>query len=499
MNVYFAFDKGFFRHIVDGLPTPITIREAGNYKIAYCNEEFAKLAGKTKEELIGKKEQELFDSEVARKLIDLDGKVQKSKSVEAELIEFKLKSNIVEIYDVKKYPHFSSNSNEVDYIISVYQKVTRELAADEILRETELLYLKIFESIPVGIVLLKEEGLAIFEANPRFLQMLNLELEQILYKSFFELPFSVPNEKLKEYFELAKEQNHLQFDVFYEAPDGLATEVVLDVVYIKFMHQEPWYLVIASDVSALQEANREIFTIIRREQELNILKNRFISLISHELRTPLSGIMLSVDLLERYSTKLSEEEKSKHFERIRTSIQTIIRTIENAMQLEKLTEGDYPLQLKKIYLKNFIEELAGKIQTFYNYKNPVVINIKDDIEIETDEVLFSLILNNLLSNAFKYSPFDMPITVSSDLHGDTLYLQIQNFGEPIPDNEKVKLFEPFFRGSNTKNAKGFGLGLTVVKKAVEYLKGSINLQSSSETGTIFSIILPLQRTEVNIQ
>ncbi|MGB9913375.1 MAG: sensor histidine kinase, partial [Candidatus Kapaibacteriota bacterium] len=95
-----------------------------------------------------------------------------------------------------------------------------------------------------------------------------------------------------------------------------------------------------------------------------------------------------------------------------------------------------------------------------------------------------------IGNALKYSQFDTPIYIKSKLVDGYLKIKIQNFGEPIPLDEIPKLFNLFYRGRNASSTKGYGIGLAIVKKAVDALKGIIEVESSLENGTIFTILLP---------
>lgn len=486
------FYKGFFREFVDKMSNPVSVRDAKSLQYVYCNESFAKLVNKPIEEILGKTASEVIEVENIKKLSYLDTKVIETKSLVKEILKFNIKPDHFEIIEIQKYPHINPTTQEIDFIIDFYQTVTREVTADEILRDTELLHFKIFEYLPLGIVLIRSDDYKIFEVNPYFLKIFELELDQVLYRSIFELPFCKEKERLQKYLALAKELDTAQqFENSYQLPDGRTIDLVLNIAYIHFLHKEPWYLIIVSDVSTIQQANREIISYIQKEQELNILKKRFISLISHELRTPLTGITLSIELLQRYGNRLTEPEKEKHYERIRTSIQTAIKLIENALNLEKLTENEFHVHPQKISLKSFLDNIVERNLILFNHKNPVFVKASEKIEVETDEILLSLILNNLLSNAFKYSPFERPINVSAHLYDNFYEIKIQNFGEPIPIDDIPNLFTPFFRGKNIGSTKGQGLGLSIVKKAVEALNGSISIESSKENGTIISLTFPI--------
>ncbi|MCX7908878.1 MAG: ATP-binding protein [Ignavibacteria bacterium] len=493
MEILDFFYRGFFREILDLLPVPISIRNIKTFEYIYCNEAFEKLAGKPKSQILGKRTSEIFDKEISKKINLTDKKVIETKSLVKEIIKFNINTNQVEIIELQKILHYNSEYKEFDGIVDIFQKVTRELTADEILRETELLYLKIFEYLPIGILLLSDNNYTIFEVNRQFLSILNLELEDVLYKSFFELEFVKNNETFKKFISEAKDLDITQqIETRILLPDGRNVDLVFNIIYIKFQSQESWILITVSEITTLQETNREILSYILKEQELNTLKNRFISLISHEIRTPLSGILLSVDLLQRFYNKLPDAEKEKQFNRIREYIQNITKLIENAIQLEKLTHSNYEIIPKKFCLRTFIEEIAQKYQTIYNQKNPIIIRMPYNIDVEVDEILFSLILNNLVSNAVKYSPPEEPVYIYVTLNGNDFTIKIHNFGEPIPEEDIPNLFTPFFRAKNSASTKGYGLGLSIVKRAVNLSKGNIYVQSSRENGTMFIVTLPVR-------
>ncbi len=487
--------NGLFKEIIDNLPSAICIKEAKNLRCIYFNTAFAKLIKRTSDQILGEKITDIIDKENAIRFELLDRKALETKSSLKEIIKFSFNPAQFEIIELHKFLIQNPNSMEIDYIIDFYQKVTRELTADEILRETELLYLKILEYLPLGIILMRADDFSIFEVNPQFLKMFELDLDQVIYKSIFDLPFCKDKDRIQEYLLTAKKFNSpQQFELQYCFPNGKKADFILHFNYLQYLQQESWFLIIVTDVSPIQEANREIISFIQKEQELNTLKNRFISLISHELRTPLTAIILSVDLLQRFGNAIPNDEKEKHFEIIRNSVQTAVKLIENSLHLDKLTQGNLIITPKEINLKKFIEEIIERNKQLYNYKNLIIMQMPHEFEIETDEILLGLIFDNLLGNAIKYSPFEKPIFVLVNQYEKSFVFKVQNFGEPIPNTEITNLFNPFFRGSNVGATKGFGLGLSIVKKAVETLKGSISVESSKETGTIFTLTLPLKQT-----
>ncbi|MFN3305972.1 MAG: sensor histidine kinase, partial [Candidatus Kapaibacteriota bacterium] len=292
-----------------------------------------------------------------------------------------------------------------------------------------------------------------------------------------------------------KETNTPQeFEFSFELPNGRKLETLTIINYLHFLSIEPLFYLIISDISSLEEANRKIISFVQKEQELFSLKNRFISIVNHELMSPLTAITLAVDLLQRFGDSLPIIEKEKQFEIIRNSAQTIKKLIENAMHLEQLTSDNFFITPRKMYIKDFLEDIVNKLQALFENKNPISINIASDFEIEMDEILLNLIFNNLITNSFRYSPPGSPITINVEYQDNWLIASINNFGEVISPEDIINIFKPFFRGKNVGKTKGFGLGLSLVKKAVETLNGTIEVKSSSEEGTTFLLRLPTNLT-----
>jgi signal transduction histidine kinase len=115
----------------------------------------------------------------------------------------------------------------------------------------------------------------------------------------------------------------------------------------------------------------------------------------------------------------------------------------------------------------------------------------ESLRVDMDRKLIWRVLANLISNALKYSPDDKPIVVSLDVQNDTVEIQVVDKGIGIPTEEQVQLFEPFFRASNATEKPGTGLGLTIVKQAIELHGGNIRIESATNAGTTFFVTLPL--------
>ena len=113
------------------------------------------------------------------------------------------------------------------------------------------------------------------------------------------------------------------------------------------------------------------------------------------------------------------------------------------------------------------------------------------IVMQGDEKHIKHIINNLISNAVKYSLPPSPIEIKIELENNTVNLSVSDQGIGIPKKDFDMIFEPFYRGENTEHISGTGLGLSIIKKAVEMHKGEIIVESEEGKGSTFKIILPL--------
>jgi signal transduction histidine kinase len=269
-----------------------------------------------------------------------------------------------------------------------------------------------------------------------------------------------------------------------------------------------------------KQAEGEIRKALEKEKELTELKSRFVSMTSHEFRTPLTTIQSSAELIERYSQRWSEEKKQIHLYRIQTSVKHMTKLLNDILIIGKAEAGklEYspvPLDLEK-FCSNLVEELKlndtnQHIITFQvgNGESRMGSEEIDDSSeaIKSmfdapysplgtnlpclDEKLLRQILENLLSNALKYSPSNTSVEFTLYYHQNQAIFQIRDQGIGIPSQDKDLLFETFHRATNVGTIAGTGLGLAIVKKCVELHKGRIAVESEVGLGTTFTVTLPV--------
>lgn len=243
------------------------------------------------------------------------------------------------------------------------------------------------------------------------------------------------------------------------------------------------------------QTEQAVQVALQREQELNNLRSRFVSIVSHEFRNPLNVILFSIDLLTQYQEKLPQAKKQLYFTRARNAVMRMKDLLEKVLVLSKAEAGKLECSPNPFNLLQFCRELIDEMQVspialpcIEIYSDP---NLAAQPLVCLDESLLRHILSNLLSNALKYSPPSEKVLLKLVRSADTIVFQVRDQGIGIPATDQAKLFEPFYRCNNTQGIAGTGLGLSIVQQCVEAHKGSIRVQSQEGVGTEFTVTLPM--------
>ena len=253
-------------------------------------------------------------------------------------------------------------------------------------------------------------------------------------------------------------------------------------------------LFVNSNISGQKQVQLKIKEALIKEQELNELKSRFVSMASHEFRTPLSTILSSATLISKQNGPGKEENREKYVRNIKSSVRNLVGILDDFLSLGKLEERKtmvLPTEFDLVELTmSLLEEFATE------KKKGQVIKLATEqskIYVLMDKKLVRNILSNLLSNAIKYSSENYEILLHIGQVGDNIEINVTDFGIGIPEEEQAKLFERFFRARNATNIKGTGLGMYIVKKYVDLMEGTISFTSVLEKGTTFTLRLPIKQ------
>jgi two-component system, OmpR family, phosphate regulon sensor histidine kinase PhoR len=235
--------------------------------------------------------------------------------------------------------------------------------------------------------------------------------------------------------------------------------------------------------------------VIFRQKKLSQIKNDFINNMTHELKTPISTISLASQML-RDETIFNTPKTIAHISNvINQESKRLGYQVEKVLQMAVFNEGRLKLRFHEFDLNDLVHNVIMSFEIRIKNRNGILHVNLDGIgeKISGDEVHITNVVFNLLDNAVKYSHEIPEITVSTEIKKEHVVLSVADKGIGIPKEHQDQIFERFFRvpTGNVHNVKGFGLGLSYVKKIVEAHNGKITVDSVPNKGTKFSIYFPL--------
>ena len=237
----------------------------------------------------------------------------------------------------------------------------------------------------------------------------------------------------------------------------------------------------------------ELKQLLAQERDLTTLKSRFITMASHQFRTPLSTILSSSELIEKYRLTEDQPKREKHVHRIRQSVVNLSNMLNDFFSVKNLEDNKIENHPEYFKFDALATELQVELQQLLKTGQTVVCDDQTkEVEIYLDRHLLKSILRNLLSNAIKYSNEGQVVACRASIVGNTLTISVQDQGMGVPAADIPHLFERFYRASNAENIQGTGLGLYIVKRYVEIMKGSIKLLSKNQQGSTFQLQFQLE-------
>lgn len=251
-------------------------------------------------------------------------------------------------------------------------------------------------------------------------------------------------------------------------------------------------LMVASDITTRKQAEEALQQALATEKGLSELKSRFVSMASHEFRTPLSTIFSLTETLLAYRHKLTDEQIVQRLLKIQEQIGYLNTLMEDVLQLARTQSRRAEFKPTLLDLdalcRTIIDELqsqpatAARLTYLCEMAPPLA---------RLDKRLIRQLLNNLVSNALKYSDPNQVVLVKVAGQAASIQLQVCDEGIGIPEADLKHLFEPFHRAANVNAIAGTGLGLVIAKEAVELHGGTIAVESRLGVGTTFTVNLPV--------
>lgn len=358
----------------------------------------------------------------------------------------------------------------------------------------------IFDSISEGILVADLVG-NIQMVNPRMEEMFGYKRIELLGKPVETL---VPDHikgrhtEHRESFNQNPTKRPMGIGLHLEGQrkDGSLFPIEISLNHIR-VKDRPLIVALISDITeraqilASLKQERELTASYQKEKELNEMKTRFVSMASHEFRTPLTSILSSAELIDQYIQKGKLENTEKHIKRVQKSVHHLTDILSDFLSLEQFDQGKVKLKMELVQPIELFHQITEKFEPILKENQTIKIESDKLPIIKTDKNVLSIILNNIISNAIKYSPKNSTVKVIANVIRERLEIQCIDEGMGIPKKDLEGIFDRFNRGSNVNNIEGTGLGLNIVKRYVELLEGTISIQSKEDEGTTVSMKIPV--------
>ena len=327
----------------------------------------------------------------------------------------------------------------------------------------------VLDGLGEGIMVLKEDG-EITYRNDQILQI--FDLDEILNKSIHDLNIQPLSHMFKKALKKGKYDSEFEIDTEEDSTR--------------------WILAHMNKA----KATKELILVVHETtqlREMDSMRRDFVSNLSHELRTPVSVIKANSETL--LDGALENPKDAKTFSKaILHNADRLSEMVTSLIDLSRIEYGDLKFVIESLVLNQIIETVISSYSTMAKRKNiQLLFNRQTDIEVTGDSKAIERVLNNLIDNAFKYSPEDSVIEVQARKQGDFVKVSVMDSGIGVPDEEKRFVFQRFYRTAKARanEKQGSGLGLAIVRNLVNNLQGEVGVESRRDGGSEFWFTVPV--------
>lgn len=248
----------------------------------------------------------------------------------------------------------------------------------------------------------------------------------------------------------------------------------------------------------VEGAHQRLGLVVLRDvtevRRLETVRREFVANVSHELRTPLTSIRALVETLEAGAVE-EPEVAMEFFGRIVGEIDRLNALVEDLLDFARLEAGRTPLRLEYVDVGSVIEHGAKRLQQQIERAGLTIeLELADDLpEMAVDIGRIEQVLINLIHNAIKFTPAGGKLFLRAWREKNTVYVALRDTGVGIPEEERLRLFERFYKSDKARRSEGTGLGLAIAQNIVRLHGGKMSVDSEVGEGSVFTFSLPMKR------
>ncbi|PLX73966.1 MAG: hypothetical protein C0614_12255 [Desulfuromonas sp.] len=475
-----------FHAIFETIPDVIAITRMRDGVVVDINQAYDSLTGFSREQLVGRSSLEL-DSWVNAG--DRERVIEQVREVGfVRNMEVSMRTSD----DVVRQALVSANMInlfEEPHLLTVFKDISERARSRAALRESEERFRQVFEANPDPVVIARLDDGKILDVNTAFEQKTGITRLEALGHNSADLNLWVDHQRREPFLTQLKtsgEVNNYEAD-FRSAGETPKTGLLsARIIRIK---NEPCILIVIRDISAEKRAERALI-------EMDQLKNEFISTAAHELRTPVASIMGYTELLSGREFKgvFSDEQKQDFFQEVHENSERLTKIIDDILDVGRIESGQrIPLRKSVISIEKLLEKIVSRFRLTGRHTIQIQLDPSMSGLIEIDSHRISQVLENIISNAIKYSDKNSTVLVRAKSAGSFIEFSVSDQGIGMNEEQKSRIFDKFYRADGTDTAvRGLGLGMSIVKQIIEEHRGTIAVESTVSEGTTVSFKLPAE-------
>jgi two-component system cell cycle sensor histidine kinase PleC len=377
-------------------------------------------------------------------------------------------------------------------MISLMQDITSTRETQKELQESEARYHSLFKKNLAAMLVIDPETADVVDANLAACVFYGYTYGKMLKLKMMDVN-TLGTEETKAEIQRALTEQHAHFYYQHRLANGQIRDVEVYSGPL-FMHGKQLLYSIIHDITERKLAEEALRQSNDQLRELNNQKNEFLGMAAHDLRNPIAVIQNSSSVLSRYSSENLSEKQKEFLKKIYDTSKFMLELLNNLLDISKIESGKLELEMTKNNYPDFVKKNI-EFNRFFATEKSISIDLvlPDDIlPFDFDKNKIEQVLNNLISNAIKYSHPNTTIRIEVLKEKEFVVTKVIDQGQGIPENELPHVFKPFQKASTkpTAGEKSTGLGLAIVKKIVEGHQGKIGVESEVGKGSTFFFKLP---------
>lgn len=459
----------------------------------YVSPSVQTLLGYTTEELIGQHTFDLVHPDDQAIVSDAyDGALERKTLVAPHQYRARHKAGHYIWLETVGKPLGANGDNEIQEIVTSSRDITERKQTDDALRESEAKYRSLIETMRGGLATF-DTAVRVTYVNDRFCELLGYAREEVLGKQLTYFVDAAYMPLVQSQLKRRQSDESASYEIPIRHKNGQLIYMLLSGSPL--LDKQGNYagsIVVATDITIQKQAEEALRQALAKEKDLGDLKTRFVSMASHEFRTPLATILALVETLSAYRKKLSEEQIDQRFDKIKDQVGHLKDIMEDVLMLARMQARRVEFNPVKVDLDALTRSALDEFQNRSDIHHKLEYTASaGSHEVVIDRKLMRQAINNLVSNAIKYSPEDKVVRIDLSYTASAFILKIRDEGIGIPEADLPHLFEPFHRATNVGTISGTGLGLVITKEAVDLHRGTITVESQLGVGTSFIVRIPL--------